>query len=71
MPAGFWWTDLRERDYLEVLGVDWRIILKWIFMKWDVGMKWTDLAQNRDRWHALVNVVMNLQVSIQYGEFLD
>jgi hypothetical protein len=26
------------------------------------GMDWIDLAQNRDRWWALVNVVMNLQV---------
>jgi len=26
------------------------------------GMDWIDLAQNRDRWQALVNVVMNFQV---------
>jgi hypothetical protein len=26
------------------------------------GMGWFDLAQDRDRWWALVNVVMNLQV---------
>ena len=26
------------------------------------GMGWSDLAQDRDRWRALVNVVMNLQV---------
>jgi hypothetical protein len=26
------------------------------------GMDWIDLAQNRDRWQALVDVVMNLQV---------
>ena len=26
-----------------------RIILKWNFRKWDGGMDWLDLAQNRDR----------------------
>jgi hypothetical protein len=28
---------------------------------WD-GMHWTDLAQVRDQWRALVNTVMNLRV---------
>jgi hypothetical protein len=27
------------------------------------GMGWIDLAQDRDQWRALVNTVMNLQVS--------
>jgi hypothetical protein len=27
---------------------------------WD--MDWIDMAQDRDRWRALVNVVMNLRV---------
>jgi hypothetical protein len=29
--------NLRERDYLEDPGIDGRIIMRWIFRKWDVG----------------------------------
>ena len=30
--------NLRERDHLEDPGVDGRVILRWIFRKWDVGV---------------------------------
>jgi len=34
------------------------------------GMDWTDLAQDKDRWQAFVNVVMNLRVPYNVGNFL-
>jgi hypothetical protein len=61
--TGFWCGDLREGDHLGDPSIDGRIIIKWIFKKWDGAMDWIELAQDRDRWQALVKVVMNLQVS--------
>jgi hypothetical protein len=37
-------------------------MLRWFFRKWDGGMDWIDLAQEKDSWWALVNAVMNLPV---------
>jgi hypothetical protein len=37
MCTGFWWGNMKERDVWGELCVDGRIILRWIFMKWDVG----------------------------------
>jgi len=34
------------------------------------GMDWIDLVQNRNRWRALVNAVMNVQVPYSVGNFL-
>jgi hypothetical protein len=40
LMTAFWWRDVREREHLGDPGVDGRIILRWIFRKWDVGA-WT------------------------------
>ena len=58
----FWWGNLRERDNFEDQGIDEGIILRRIFKKWDGGIYWIDLAQDMDRWQAVVNTVMNLHV---------
>jgi len=54
--TGFWWGSLRERDHLRDPDVDGRIIFRWIFRKWDMGvMDWIEMAQ------ALLNAVMNFR----------
>ena len=35
MHTDFWLGNLKERDHLENLGTDGRIILKWILKKYD------------------------------------
>ena len=52
-----------EGDHLEDPNIDGRIILIWIFRKWEVwGLDWTDMVQDRDKWQARVNVAMNLRL---------
>ena len=58
---GVWVGNLTERDKLEDPGVDWRIILRQVFMKW-MGMNWIDLVRDADGWWVLVNAVMNIRV---------
>jgi len=38
--TGFWYGNLRVRDRLGNRDVGGRIILRWIFKKWDMGV-WT------------------------------
>jgi len=62
--TGLWWGSLMERHNLEDRSIDGRILLRWIFRKWDGkgGMDWIDLAEDRSKELDLVNVVMNLRV---------
>ena len=41
MCRGFWWGNLRERDHWGDPDVDGRIILRWIFRKWE-GVVWAE-----------------------------
>jgi hypothetical protein len=47
----FWWEKIEEWDQLEVLGVDLKIILKWIISKLGGGgdVYVIDLSEDRDK----------------------
>ena len=48
--TGFWWGNLRERDHWGDPDIDGRIMLRWIFRKWEEGCgNWKELAEDRDR----------------------
>jgi hypothetical protein len=55
---------VENKYHLEDPSIDGRIILKWICegSNGEGGIDWIDLAQDRDRWRAVVNAVMSLQV---------
>jgi len=36
--AGFWWGNLREGDHFGRPGINGKIVLRWIFRKWNVGV---------------------------------
>ena len=50
--------------------VNWRIILKRIFIKWNGSTDWIDVIQSRDRWEAFVNGVMDFRLPKNAGNFL-
>jgi hypothetical protein len=49
-PLGWPRHRWKDNSKIDLQGVRWK------------GMHWIDLPQDSDRWWALVNVVMNLQV---------
>jgi hypothetical protein len=62
LNAWFWRRDVWERDHLEDQDIVGSIILSWILQEVGWGMDWIGLAQDRDRYRAVVNAVMNRRV---------
>jgi len=56
----FCWGNLRERNDLDALGMDGRVILNLNSRKLVLDKDCIDLAQDRDRWNALVKAAMDL-----------
>jgi hypothetical protein len=51
---------MREENHLENPGINGRTTLKWFIEMWVWIMHCIALAQDRDRWRAVVNAVMNV-----------
>jgi len=68
---GFCWGNLRERNDLEDLGMDGRIILISNSIKCVWDMEWIDLAKDRDSWNAVVKAAMYLSVPQIAGKLLS
>jgi hypothetical protein len=69
---GFWWGSQRERDHWGDPGVGGKIRSNRMDLQevgWG-GMDWIGLAQDTDRWRAIVNTVMNFRVQTNAGNFL-
>jgi hypothetical protein len=63
MCTRFWCESRKERDHLKDQGVD-GIRMDLMEIGWG-SVEWIQLAQDRDRWRAVVNAVMNLRVLAQ------
>ena len=74
MCTGFGGKTWGEKATFEDPGIDARIIRRWVFREWEGmgggSMNWNDPAQDRDKWRALVNAVMNLRVPWKAEHFL-
>ena len=60
--TGFWWGKPVGRRPLGRLRHVWEVNIKMDIRGGMEDMDWIDLTQDRDRWQAVVNAVMNLRV---------
>ena len=62
--------EVCEKENLKDPSMDGKLILKFILNKQDGDVHWIDLAQDRDKWRAPVNKVMNLRVPQSAGNLI-
>jgi len=67
----FWKGNVGERGHLEDPGIDERIILRWIFMKWNVGVGLDRCVSGCGQVVGTCECGNEPSDPIQCGEFLD
>jgi hypothetical protein len=61
--TAFWWRNLREKDHLGDPKPKWENNIKMDLQAVGCGgMVWIELTQDKYRWRALVNAVINFWV---------
>jgi len=64
MNIGFWWGKHKGKRTLGNPKGGWKNNTKMVLQGIESeGMEWIDLAQDRDRWRAVVNTVKDLWVT--------
>ena len=65
-----WWGNLKEREHWLDPGVDGRIVLRWIFRKWDVRVCTKSSCFRLGHVAGTCECSNELSGSIKWGEFL-
>ena len=63
LHTGLWWENLEEGDHLEDLDLRWEDNIERNLKQigWEC-MEWINLAQDGNKWQAVVSMVMNRQM---------
>jgi len=71
LHLAFWWGNHKERDCLDELGAERKIILKCILKEAEREViSWINVAGNRDKGWIMVNMVMYYLVAYKLLELL-
>ena len=62
------WENVKLREPFEILNVHWKILLKYIFKKYDFFLERICLAHGKDKWREIVNALI---ISTTAGKFLN
>ena len=66
MFTGICFVNMKDRENLTDLQVNWRMILKWMLTKKDGDLNWIHLAQETKHGKILVNIIIDFRVPFNH-----